>query len=91
MLWWSWRQPLREALATPRPVVAAFGVFVVALVLAGTALVFRVPDIMPWPLTPELSVISGSMFLGAATYFGYGIARPRWTNAGGQLAGIPGL
>ena len=28
------------------------------------------------------------MFLGSATYFAYGIVRPRWTNAGGQLAGF---
>jgi hypothetical protein len=88
MLWWSWRQPLRGALATPRPVVAAFAVFVLALALAGVALVLQVPNVMPWPLTPELSVVSGSMFLGAAGYFGYGIARPRWSNAGGQLAGF---
>ena len=51
-------------------------------------LIARVPEIMPWALTPDLSVITGIMFLGSASYFAYGLARPRWTNAGGQLAGF---
>jgi hypothetical protein len=28
------------------------------------------------------------MFLGAAAYFAYGVFRPGWYNAGGQLAGF---
>jgi hypothetical protein len=35
-----------------------------------------------------LSVVAGAIFLGAAAYFAYALARPRWTNAGGQLAGF---
>ena len=37
---------------------------------------------------PELSVVAGAIFLGAAAYFAYASVRPRWTNAGGQLAGF---
>jgi hypothetical protein len=33
-------------------------------------------------------VVIGLMFLGAATYFAYGLLRPSWANAAGQLAGF---
>jgi hypothetical protein len=35
-----------------------------------------------------LSVLAGCLFLGAAAYFVYGLVRPSWANAGGQLAGF---
>ena len=63
-------------------------VFLVALLFAGGTLIAQVPEIMPWALTPDLSVVAGIMFLGSASYFAYALARPRWTNAGGQLAGF---
>ena len=88
MLWWSWRRPLGDPMPTPAVVRGSFVVFLVALLLAGLTLIGHVPQVMPWPLTPDLSVITGLMFLGAASYFGYGLVRPRWTNAGGQLAGF---
>jgi hypothetical protein len=44
--------------------------------------------VLPWPVTPALSTLIGFMFLGAAAYFAYGVAVPRWENAGGQLAGF---
>jgi hypothetical protein len=88
MLWWSWRRPLRDPRPTPTIVRAAFLVFVIALVLTGLALMVRAPNVLPWTLTPELSVVAGAIFLGAAAYFAYASVRPRWTNAGGQLAGF---
>ncbi len=88
MLWWSWRHPLRDPEPTPGVVRGAFVVFLAALLFAGLTLIVNVPEIMPWALTPDLSVITGTMFLGSASYFAYGLARPRWTNAGGQLAGF---
>jgi hypothetical protein len=88
MLGWSWRHPLRDPQPTPGIVLGAFGVFLVALALAGGTLITRVPEIMPWALTPDLSVVTGMMFLGSASYFAYGLVRQRWTNAGGQLAGF---
>ena len=88
LLWWSWRHPLRDPRPTPTVVRAAFLVFVVALVLTGSALMVQTPNMLPWTLTPELSVVAGAIFLGAAAYFAYALARPRWTNAGGQLAGF---
>jgi hypothetical protein len=78
----------RDARPLPGPVRLAFGLFIVALLLVGGALAIRVPNIMPWTITPELSTLFGLMFLGAAAYFGFGLVEPRWENAGGQLAGF---
>ena len=88
VLRWSLRRPWRDPRAMPRLVRWSFGVFVVALVALGSLLVIRVPSIMPWQVTPELSTLFGLTFLGAATYFAFGVLEPRWENAGGQLAGF---
>ena len=88
MLRWSWgREPI-DPRPTPAIVRGAFVVFVVALVLVGGSLVAGVSGILPWSVSRELSTVAGIMFLGAASYFAYGVVRPRWTNAGGQLAGF---
>jgi hypothetical protein len=85
---WALRRPWRSDLPTPRPVLAAFVVFCVALVIVGSLLVARTPGILPWPVTGALSTVYGVMFLGAAAYFAYGLLDRRWENAGGQLAGF---
>lgn len=82
------RRPFRDRRPTPRLALGSFAVFVVALVIAGGALVLGVPNILPWRVTPELSVVAGLIFLGAAAYFAYAVVRPGWMNAGGQLAGF---
>jgi hypothetical protein len=79
-----WRDPR----PLPGPVRWAFALFIVALLLVGGALAIRVPNIMPWTITPELSTLFGLMFLGAAAYFAFGLVEPRWEDAGGQLAGF---
>ena len=61
--------------------------FAVILIAAGTALIFDA-DIFPWVLGAETSVIFGFIYLGAAAYFLYGLPRPRWPNAQGQLVGF---
>lgn len=88
LLRWGLAHPWRDPRPTPRLVRGAFVVFVVALVLAGGALLLGVPNSLPWTITPELSILFGCLFLGAAAYFAYGLADPRWENAGGQLAGF---
>lgn len=88
LLWRTVRQPFRDPRPAPNLVLWSFRVFVVALVLAGGALVLGVPNILPWRITPEISVVAGLIFLGAATYFAFTLVRPAWTNAGGQLAGF---
>ncbi len=84
---WGRRQPLDTSQPMPPLVRASFVVFVVALLFVSVRLFLGIPT-LPWPLTPELSVVAGCMFLGAAAYFVYGLLRPSWANAGGQLAGF---
>jgi len=72
----------------PRPVRLAFRTFTGALVVVGGLLVARIPSVLPWSVPPDLSTVFGFMFLGAATYFWYGLQHPTWDNAVGQLAGF---
>jgi len=81
---WSRRLPLTDSRPTPMPVRVSFGIFIVSLFLAGGALVLRLP-VFPWDLNPDSSVIFGCIFLGDAFYFLFGLFRPRWGNAFGQL------
>lgn len=81
---WGRKIPLSDNRPTPKPVQISFGIFTIALILAGGALVLRLP-VFPWALNPDSSVIFGCIFLGDAFYFIYGIFKPRWHNALGQL------
>lgn len=81
---WRRRIPLPTTLPTPSLVKISFGIFIASLILAGGALVLRAP-IFPWKLNPDSSVIFGCIFLGDAFYFLYGLYRPVWINAKGQL------
>ncbi len=82
------RAPVRDARPVPRPVRLSFAVFVVALVVAGGRMVLGDTHVLPWQVSTTATVIYGWMFLGAAAYFAYGLLRPGWFNAGGQLAGF---
>ena len=85
---WSRPLPMPDATIPMPPLVRwSFVVFVVALLYTSTRLFLNIPTI-PWPLTPELAVVVGCIFLGAAAYFIYGLLRPSWANAGGQLSGF---
>jgi hypothetical protein len=88
LLWWSARQPIRDPRPTPSLVRWAYVLFVITLVVVGGALVLKSPNLLPWDVPVTGQVIYGWMFLGAAAYFAFGAARPRWANAGGQLAGF---
>jgi hypothetical protein len=88
LLLWSLRQPLDQSIPLPGPVRWSFVVFILALLAVSAQLILQVPNILPWKITPELSVVIGWMFLGAMTYFVYGLLRPTWANAAGQLAGF---
>ena len=88
LLRWSLGFNWRDPRPTPSLVRGSFAFFIDALVIVAGLLIARVPDILPWPVTPELSILIGIMFLGAAAYFAYGVVDPRWENAGGQLAGF---
>jgi hypothetical protein len=81
---WSRRFSLNDPRPTPLLVRISFGIFIASLLFAGGALLFRAP-IFPWDLNPDSSIIFGCIFIGDAFYFLYGLIRPRWQNAFGQL------
>ena len=81
---WSRRLSLSDPRPTPLLVRISFGIFIVSLFFAGGALLLRAP-IFPWDLNPDTSVLFGCIFIGDAFYFLYGLLRPRWQNAFGQL------
>ncbi len=78
---WADQRPM------PQPVRVSFGAFAIILIGAGIALLLHA-SIFPWQLGAETSVMFGLIFLGAATYFIYGVLDPHWGNAIGQLAGF---
>ncbi len=83
-IFWSLRIPLKDSRPMPKLVRTSFWIFIASLLLAGGALILQVP-IFPWALNPDTSVIFGCIFLGDAFYFLYGMFRPQWHNALGQL------
>lgn len=85
---WSVRIPMDRTLPMPGLVRGSFAVFALVLLGVSAQLILNVPDVIPWKLSPDLAVVIGWMFLGAAVYFVYGLLRPSWVNAAGQLAGF---
>ncbi len=81
---WSLRIPLKETRPMPKPVKVSFWIFIASLFAAGGSLILQAP-IFPWKLNPDSSVVFGCIFLGDAFYFLYGMFRPNWHNALGQL------
>jgi hypothetical protein len=85
---WSVRIPMKKTLPVPGVVRGAFVFFIIALLIVSTRLLLQVPNTIPWAITPDLSLVIGWMFIGAALYFVYGLLRPDWMNAAGQLLGF---
>jgi hypothetical protein len=85
LLVWGRRHPIRDPRPTPFFVRLSFVLFVAALLIAGGALLLKMPNVMPWPLKPESSVMIGWIFIGDAFYFIYGLVYPRWHYARAQL------
>ena len=77
----SQRIEWRDSRPTPPMVRIAFGIFGLGLVAVSTGLVLR-------RLDSDTSVVYGIIFLGSAVYFAYGLYRPVWGNAKGQLVGF---
>ncbi|MCB0043307.1 MAG: hypothetical protein KDH08_23670 [Anaerolineae bacterium] len=88
LILWARRMPFHDVRPTPRAVRISFGAFIVVLLLAGGSLVLKTSNIFPWFLSSEQSVLYGWIFLGAALYFAYGVFKPVWGNAVGQLLGF---
>jgi len=83
----SLRAQWRDERPAPRLVLVSFAVFIALLLVVSGSLLLRV-QVLPWPVTDDVSTAIGLMFLGAAAYFAYGLRERRWENAGGQLAGF---
>jgi hypothetical protein len=88
LLLWSLRIPLDRTRPLPNLVRWSFVIFIIALLAASLPLIFKIPNVIPWKITPELSVMIGWVFFGASSYFVYGLLRPSWLNAAGQLTGF---
>lgn len=88
LLLWSIRIPIDNTVPMPRFVRWSFVIFIFALLIVSARLILKVPNAIPWTITPDLSLVIGWMFLGAATYFVYALVRPSWLNAAGQLVGF---
>jgi hypothetical protein len=85
---WSTRFPINPVPPLPGFVRWSFVFFIIALLIVGGRLVMQITGTIPWKITPEIAVIMGWMFLGAAVYFVYSLLRPSWLNSAGQLMGF---
>lgn len=74
--------------ATPRLVRLAFIVEVAVLAGAGILLALKVPNTLPWKLSPESSVLYGWVFIGLAFYYLYAVLNTSWVHALGPLVGF---
>lgn len=88
LLIWGIRIPLDTTRPMPSIVRWSFVIFIVALLIVSVRLILQAPNVIPWKITPELSVFIGWIFAGAAAYFVYALLRPSWLNSAGQLAGF---
>jgi hypothetical protein len=73
---------------TPRLVRMAFIAEVLVLAGVGILLLIKVPNTLPWNISPESSVLYGWVFLGLAFYYIYALVRPQWIHALGPLLGF---
>lgn len=87
LLLWSRRYAIHDTRPMPRLLRVSFAAFVIALLVGGTW-VLNDSSVMPWNISSDVGVLYGWFFIGAAAYFAYGLLRPSWHNAAGQLAGF---
>ena len=84
LLLWSRRFPIRDARPMPWLLRLSYALFVLLLVLVGSALL-RHAAIFPWSVAPDSSVMFGWIFLADACYYCSSLLKPRWHNARSQL------
>lgn len=85
LVFWSSIFAFEDKRPTPRLVLVSFALFFAALLVTGAMLILEIDGTFPWVLGRDNSVLYGLIFLGNAVYFAYGIFRPVWGNAKGQL------
>jgi len=82
------KMPDPDGRPLPALVRYSFLFFIAALIIAGGQMVLKVPNILPWDISVEASVVYGWIFLGASVYFAFAVVRSTWANAAGQLLGF---
>jgi hypothetical protein len=82
------RKPFLDTHRVPGIVRISFIIYAITLLLTSIALLARRPNVFPWALSGENSVMYGAIFLGAMWYFIYGVVYPVWSNARGQTIGF---
>jgi len=87
-LYFRTRDNVQNSQPTPQIVRLAFIAEVLVLVGAGILLLLKVPNTLPWNLSPESSVLYGWVFLGLAIYYLYAVLKPQWIHALGPLLGF---
>ena len=87
-LYFRTRNSLQSSQPTPQIVRLAFIAEVLVLAGAGILLLLKVPNTLPWNLSPESSVLYGWVFLGLAFYYLYAVLHPQWIHALGPLLGF---
>ncbi len=85
---WFHRYEFRDHRPTPMLVRISFVIFVVALWVFGGMLTTGSQRILPWGVSPEVAKVYGWIFIGASSYFLYGLIIRKWSNAAGQLLGF---
>lgn len=88
MFFFTTRRYTQDSQPTPRILHLAFAAEVAVLAGAGLLLVLKVPNTLPWNLSPESSVLYGWVFIGLAFYYLYAVLNPRWVHALGPLLGF---
>jgi hypothetical protein len=88
MLYFRTRNSVQNSQQTPQIVRLAFIAEVLVLAGAGILLLLKVPNTLPWNLSPESSVLYGWVFLGLAFYYLYAVLHPQWIHALGPLLGF---
>ena len=87
-LFFRTRYAKAERQPTPRLVRIGFTAEVLVLAGAGILLLLKVPNTLPWTISPESSILYGWVFLGLAFYYLYALVRPQWIHALGPLLGF---
>jgi hypothetical protein len=88
LLFFRTRDSVQASQPTPHIVRLAFILEVLVLAGAGLLLLLKVPNTLPWNLSPESSVLYGWVFLGLAFYYLYAVLRPQWIHALGPVLGF---
>ena len=88
ILFFRTRPMMQDSPPTPRLVRLAFIVEVLVLAGAGILLLLKIPNTLPWNISPESSVLYGWVFLGLAFYYLYAVLNPQWIHAIGPLLGF---